>query len=334
LGFCSEIKENFKKFCSLILMSKIKIKVIGVGGSGGNVIARMINSGLFGVDLIAINTDAQDLKKKKAGFKLRIGRKLTQGLGTGMNPELGEQAALEQKEEIAEILKETEIVFVATGLGGGTGTGAAPVVAKMAKESGILTIGVVTTPFAFEGRARVEIARKGLERIKAGVDSLIVIPNDNLLKFLSPKTPLSKSFWICDEILHQAVKGISDLVTLPGIVNVDLADVRSILKDSGTAFFGIGRARGENRAREAAEAALNSPLLDISSFSQAKGILFNISGGPDISLYEVDEAAKVVTKNAGPETKVIFGAIQDEELRRGEIKITVIATGFNFPIML
>lgn len=307
--------------------SKVKIKVVGAGGSGCNAISRMASGKLFGVDLIAINTDAQDLKSKKAHFKLRIGRKLTQGLGTGMNPDLGRRAALEQREEISEILKGSDIVFITTGLGGGTGTGASPVIAEVSKDLDALTVGVVTTPFSFEGRARAKIAKMGIERLREKVDSLIVIPNDNLLKFLSPKTSLPKAFWVCDEVLQQAVKGISDLITLPGIVNVDFADVKSIIKNAGTAFFGIGKAKGENRAQEAAKLALNSPLLNV-SISQAKGILFNISGGPDISLYEIDESAKIITKNASPETKVIFGAIQDEALKKGEIKVTVIATGF------
>jgi len=309
------------------MSSKIRIKVVGVGGSGCNAISRMTESNLFGVDLISINTDAQDLQKKKAHFKLRIGKKLTQGLGTGMDPELGKEAAFEQKEEIQKALEGAEIVFITTGLGGGTGTGASPVIASIAKGIGALTIGIATTPFSFEGRARVEIAKEGERQLKEKVDTLIIIPNDNLLSFLKPETPLSKAFWICDEILHQAVKGISDLITLPGIVNVDFADVKSIIKNSGSAFFGIGIAKGENRAQEAAKLALNSPLLNV-SMSQAKGILFNISGGSDISLYEIDEAAKIITKNVSRAAKVIFGAIQVESLKKGEIKITIIATGF------
>jgi len=309
------------------MTSKIKVKVIGVGGSGGNAISRMENSNFSGADLVATNTDAQDLQRKKAPTKLRIGRELTQGLGTGMNPELGKEAALEQKQEIEDILKGADIVFITTGLGGGTGTGASPVIAGISKDLGALTIGVATTPFSFEGKVRAEIAREGIKKLRPKVDSLIIIPNDNLLSFLKPETPLSKAFWICDEILHQAVKGISDLVALPGIVNVDFADVKSIIRNSGTAFFGIGMAKGENRAQQAAQSALNSPLLDV-SISRAKGILFNISGGSDISLFEIDEAAKIITKNASPSTKVIFGAIQTESLKKGEIKITVIATGF------
>jgi len=309
------------------MATKIKIKVIGVGGSGCNAINRMVKSKLFGVDLIAINADAQDLQTKQARIKLRIGRELTQGLGTGMDPKIGRKAALEQKEEISEILKDSDLVFITCGLGGGCGSGASPVVAEIAKKSGALTIGVVTRPFSFEGKARAKIGQQSEKELKQKVDSLIIIPNDNLLSFLKPVTPLSKAFWICDEILHQAVKGIADLITLPGIVNVDFADVKSIIKNAGDAFFGIGRARGENRAMEAAKSALSSPLLDV-SVSQAKGILFNISGGPDISLFEIDEAAKIITKNVSPQTKVIFGAIQDEKLKQGEMKVTVIATGF------
>lgn len=309
------------------MASKIKIKVAGVGGSGGNAISRMVSSKLFGVDLIAINTDALDLKRKKAGLKLRIGRGLTQGLGTGMNPQLGRKAALEQKEEIEGVLKGADIVFITTGLGGGTGSGASPVVAGIAKGLGALTIGVVTTPFSFEGRARGRIAQESQNQLKEKVDSLIVIPNDNLLSFLPPTTPLTKAFWICDEVLHQAVKGIADLITLPGIVNVDFADVKSIIRNSGNAFFGIGRAQGDNRAKEAARIALSSPLLDV-PIAQARGILFNVSGGPDISLFEINEAAEIITKNTSSQAKVIFGAIQDEELKKGEMKVTVIATGF------
>lgn len=305
---------------------KVKIKVVGVGGSGCNAIDRMMRCKLLGVDLIAINTDSQDLRTKRARLKLRIGHKLTQGLGTGMNPQLGKKAAEEQKEEIAELLKDSQIIFITAGLGGGTGSGASPVVAEIAKKQKSLVIGVVTLPFSFEGQARCKIANESKKRLREIVDSLIIISNDNLLAALDPRTPVVKAFWVCDEVLHQAVRGISDLLLLPGIVNVDFADVRSIMESSGTAFFGIGRARGENRATEAARTALHSPLLDVTP-SRAKGILFNISGS-DISLYEIDEAAKVITKHSGPETKVIFGAIQDEKLKKGEIKVTVVATGF------
>lgn len=308
------------------MSSKIKIKVVGIGGSGSNAISRMTKSKFSGVDLIAISTDAQDLKKQKAQSKLIIGRKLTQGLGTGMNPELGERAAIEQKEEIRKLLEAADMVFIACGLGGGTGTGAAPVIAEIAKSRGALTIAVVTTPFFFEGAERMETAQKGLEKLRKKVDTLIAIPNDNLLKTLDSDISLTRAFWACDEILHQAIRGISDLIVLPGIVNVTFADIRSIIEGSGSAFFGMGRARGQERAKEAARLAIYSPLLDI-LIEQAKGILFNVSG-PDVSLYEIDEAAKVITKNAAPEAKVIFGAVQNEKLKKGEMKVTVIATGF------
>lgn len=305
----------------------IKIKVVGLGGSGSNTVSRMKRLGFPKVDLIAINTDSQDLKKKNADFKLRIGRNLTHGLGSGMNPIIGRRAAEEQREEIKALLSGADIIFITTGLGGGTGSGASPVVADIAKGSGALTIGVVTLPFSFEGGARMEIAKKAKMKLRERTDSLIVIPNDNLMKCLSPDVPLIEAFEVCDEILQQAVKGIAGLISLPGILNVNFADVKSVMENSGTAFFGVGQARGENRASEAAKAALSSPLLDV-SIAKAKGILFNVSGDQDISLFEINEAAKVITKNVGPETKVIFGAIQDEKLKKGEIKVTIIATGF------
>jgi cell division protein FtsZ len=304
-----------------------KIKVIGVGGSGSNAVSRMKKYKIKGVELVAINTDIQDLRKTKADLKLRIGRKLTQGLGSGMNPEIGKRAALENQAEIKEILKDTDMVFIAGGMGGGTCTGAAPVVAQIAKDLGTLTIAIVTKPFSFEGLARMRIAERGIRNLKEKVDTLILISNNKLLSALDPKISLLNAFWICDDILHQAVKGISDLIMLPGIVNVDFADVKSIMKNSGTALFGMGRARGEKRAEEAAIAAINSPLLDISP-KGAKGILFNVSGGKDISLSEIDEVAKVICQEINPEAKVIFGAVQSEILKKGEIKVTVIATGF------
>jgi len=305
----------------------VKIKVIGVGGSGGNAINRIRKSKPDNVELIAINTDAQDLKKTKADKKLRIGKKLTRGLGAGMKPSIGCRSAIEQKDEIKELLKETDIAFITTGLGGGTGSGASPIVARIAKDLGALTIGVVTTPFAFEGKTRERIANRAKAKLRKETDTLIVIPNTNLLNSLESGVTLFDAFLACDKILHQAVKGISDLVLLPGIVNVNFADIRSIMKNSGTAFFGTGLARGKQRAIRAAKEALSSPLLDI-SISEAKGILFNISGGPDISLHEINEAAEVITKNGGKETRVVFGAIQDEDLKQGAIKVTVIATGF------
>ena len=304
-----------------------KIKVVGVGGSGGNAISRMKKSKIQGVTLVAVNSDGQDLKKIRADQKIRIGRKLTQGLGTGMNPEIGRRAAEEQKEEIQEVLKDTDMVFITYGTGGGTGSGAGPVVAQIAKNLKALTVAVVTRPFSFEGMTRQKIAENGLRRLKEKVDSLITISNDKLLEILDQKTPILSAFWLCDEILRQAVQGISDLIILPGIINVDFADVKSIMENSGTALLGIGRARGEGRAEEAAKAAIHSPLLDISP-KGAKGVLFNVSGGRDISLSEIDQAAKVITQEVDPEAKVIFGAIQSEKLKKGEIKVTVIATGF------
>jgi len=304
-----------------------KIKVVGVGGSGSNAVSRMMKCKIRGVELIAVNADAQDLQRAQAHRKIQIGRKLTKGLGTGMHPEIGKKAAEEQREEIEEVLKDSDIVFVTCGLGGGCGSGASPVVAEIAKKQRALTIAVVTKPFSFEGIQRMEIAQDTLRKLKSEVDTLITISNDKLLSVLEPKTTVSNAFWICDETLRQAVQGISDLIVLPGIINIDFADVRAIMKDSGSALFGIGKARGEGRAREAVLKALSSPLLDI-SYKGAKGILLNVSGGRDISLSEIDEAAKIITQEVSPKAKVIFGAIQNEKLKKGEIKVTVVATGF------
>ncbi len=304
-----------------------KIKVVGIGGSGCNAVSRMAKYRIKGVELIAINTDAQDLAKAKASLKLRIGRKSTQGLGTGMNPEIGRRAALESRAEISEILKGSDMVFITYGAGGGTGTGAGPVIAGAAKEMGALTLAVVTKPFSFEGQVRQRIAENGIRRLKEKVDTLITISNDKLLSTLNPNISLVNAFWACDDILRQAVQGISDLILLPGIINVDFADVRAIMASAGSALFGVGRAQGERRAEKAALAAVNSPLLDLSA-KGAKGVLFNVSGGKDISLSEIDEVAKVITQEINPEAKVIFGAVQDEKLKKGEIKVTVIATGF------
>ncbi|MDP2910189.1 MAG: cell division protein FtsZ [bacterium] len=309
------------------MTSNINIKVVGVGGSGNNAVSRMMKYKIKGVELIAINADAQDLQKARAHRKLRIGRNLTKGLGAGMNPEVGRQAAEEQKEEIEQILRDADMLFIAGGLGGGTCSGASPVVAEIAKNLGALTLAVVTTPFSFEGANRMEIAQNSLKKLKPRVDTLISISNNKLLSILEPQTTVLNAFWFCDDILRQAVQGISDLIVLPGIINIDFADIKAIMKDSGSALFGIGRAKGIERAKEAARKALNSPLLDISS-KGAKGVLFNVSGGKDISLSEIDEAAKVITEEVSSEAKVIFGAIQDEKLNKGEIKITVIATGF------
>lgn len=311
---------------------KTKIKVVGVGGSGGNAVSRMKKSKIEEVELVAINTDAQDLKKAKADLKLRIGRKTTQGLGTGMNPEIGEKSALEQKEEISEILKNSDMVFLTGGLGGGTFSGAAPVVAGISKNSGILTIGICTLPFSFEGNYRRKIALTGKEKLKEKVDALITIENDKLLEILDPKISLLNAFWLCDDILREGVRGISDLITLSGIVNVDFANVKTILKNSGTALFGKGVAKGEKRAEVAAKAALSCPLLNIGVEGGwrpkgAKGVLFYVSG-KDISLTEIEEIGKILTQEINPQAKVIFGAVEDKKLKEEEIKVTVIATGF------
>lgn len=303
-----------------------KIKVVGVGGSGSNAISRMAQSKINGVDLIAINTDAQDLKKINTPFKLRIGRDLTKGLGAGMNPEVGKKAAEEQRAEIAELLKDSDMIFIAYGAGGGTGTGAGPIVAEVAKETGALTVAIVTKPFYFEGQVRMKIAQDGIAKLKEKVDTLICIHNNKLLEILDPQTPVFNAFWVCDEILQQAVRGITDLILLPGIINIDFADVKTIMEKSGTALFGIGQAQGEKRAEQAALAAVNSPLLDMSP-KGAKGVLFNVSGA-DVSLSEIEEIGKIITKEINPEAKIIFGAVQNEKLKKGEIKVTVIATGF------
>lgn len=304
-----------------------KIKVVGVGGAGSNAVSRMAACRIQGVDLAVINSDAQDLQKARAHQKLRIGRSLTQGLGAGMNPEVGRQAAEENKEEIVQLLRGADMVFVTAGLGGGTGTGAAPVVAEAAKSSGALVVAVVTLPFSFEGSYRGQLAREGLEVLKEKVDTLLVIPNDKILLQGDKATTLLSAFWACDEVLRQAVQGITDLITLPGIINVDFSNVKSIMKDSGSAFFGQGQAKGESRAEIAANLAINSPLLD-SSVRGAKGILFNVSGGGNLSLNEIDGVAKVITKTADSRSKIVFGAVYDKRLQKDEIKITVIATGF------
>ena len=316
----AEIKPDVETFA--------RIKVIGVGGSGGSGITRMIDSKIKGVEFVAINTDAQALHHNKASEKVHIGKNLTKGLGAGMNPEIGRQAAEENRDEIQEILKGADMVFVTCGLGGGTGTGAAPIVAETAKELGALTVAVVTKPFAFEGAQRRAIADEGLENLKERVDALITIPNDKLLSIIDRKTTLISAFKIVDDVLRQGVQGISDLITRPGIVNVDFADVRAILEDSGSALMGIGIASGENRAAEAAKAAISSPLLEL-SIDGAKGVLFNVSGSNDLTMLEINEAANIITENIDPNAKVIFGAVTDDQIRKGDIHITVIATGFD-----
>ncbi len=304
-----------------------KIKVVGVGGAGGNAISRMASCQIQGVELIAINCDAQDLQKNKAHQKLRIGRNLTQGLGAGMNPEVGRQAAEENKEEIVRLLQGADMVFITCGLGGGTGTGAAPVVAEIAKTLGALVVAVATTPFSFEGAYRNQLAKNGLDLLKSKVDTLLIIPNDRILQQADKKITLFDAFWTCDEILRQAVQGITDLILFPGIINVDFADVKTIMKNSGPAFFGQGCARGERKVETAVNLAMGSPLLDF-SIGGAKGILFNISGGDDLSLTEINEVANIITKDADPRAKVIFGAVHDKRLQKDEIKVTIIATGF------
>ncbi len=321
------MSNNTKIKADKVLSACTNICVVGIGGSGSNVVSRMKRCQIKGVKFIAINTDAQDLAKAQADLKIRIGKKTTQGLGAGMNPEIGRRSALENRQEISDALKDFDMVFIAYGCGGGTGTGAGPVVAGIAREQGILTLAVVTKPFSFEGRARKLVAEKGLHKLQEKVDTLILISNDKLLSTLDKNISLLNAFWLCDNVLRQAVCGISDLITLPGIINIDFADVKVIMKDAGTALFGVGRAEGEQRAETAAKLAVNSPLLDL-SLKGAKGILFNVSGNKDISLSEIDEIAKVITKEVNPEAKVIFGAVQDEKLKKGEIKVTVIAAGF------
>jgi cell division protein FtsZ len=316
----AEIKPDIETFA--------KIKVVGVGGSGNSAISRMIDAKIKGVDFVAINTDAQALHHSKAQEKVHIGKNLTKGLGAGMNPEIGRQAAEENRDEIQEVLKGADMVFVTCGLGGGTGTGAAPIVAETAKELGALTVGVVTKPFAFEGAQRRAIAEEGYENLRDRVDALITIPNDKLLSIIDRKTTLINAFRIVDDVLRQGVQGISDLITKPGIVNVDFADVRAIIEDSGSALMGIGIASGDNRAAEAAKAAINSPLLEL-SIDGAKGVLFNISGSNDLTMLEINEAASIITENIDPNAKVIFGAVTDDQIRKGEIQITVVATGFD-----
>ncbi|MDD3399776.1 MAG: cell division protein FtsZ [Candidatus Paceibacterota bacterium] len=304
-----------------------KIKVVGVGGAGSNAVSRMVTAKIQGVDLAVINCDAQDIKKAKADQKLRIGGNLTKGLGAGMNPEVGRMAAEESKEEITRLLQGADMVFITCGLGGGTGTGASPVVAEIAKSLGALVVGVVTTPFSFEGSYRSQMAKKGLENLKGKVDTLLIIPNDKVLLQGNKDKTLTEAFWTCDEVLRQAVQGITDLIILPGIINVDFAGVKTIMRNSGSAFFGMGRAKGERRVETAVSLAINSPLLDF-SIKGAKGILFNVSGGDDLSLNEINEAAEIITEKADPRAKVIFGAVNDKKLQKGEMKITVIATGF------
>ncbi len=305
-----------------------RIKVIGCGGSGKNAINHMINSKVKGVDFIAINTDAQDLHHSLAQKKIHIGKNLTKGLGTGMNPELGKRAAEETKEEVQETLKGADMIFIAGGMGGGTCSGAAPVIAKIAKELGILTIAVVTRPFMFEGLQRNKIAEMAIDELKKNVDAIIIVPNDRLMSIVTKDTTAKSAFAICDDILRQAVEGISDLITTPGTINIDFADIKAVIENAGSALMGVGTAIGEKRAEEAAKMAINSPLLEV-SINGAKGVLFSIAGGDDITLFEIQEAAKTITESIDPNAKVIFGTIRTDKLKKGEIKITVIASGFS-----
>jgi len=304
-----------------------RIKVIGVGGGGSNAVNRMIRANLQGVEFIAVNTDAQALYHSEAEIKINVGKATTRGLGAGSNPEVGRQSAEESSEEIKSALEGADMIFITCGLGGGTGTGAAPVIAEIAKELGILTVGVVTKPFTFEGPRRKQQGEEGLESFKDKVDTLITIPNDRILSIIDKKTPITEAFTVVDDVLRQGVQGISDLITIHGMINVDFADVKTVMENAGSALMGIGYGSGENRASEAAKAAVASPLLEM-DIEGAKGILFNITGGNDLSMFEVDEAARIITEAADPDATIIFGAVINENYT-GEIKITVVATGFD-----
>lgn len=314
-----EVKPEIETFA--------RIKVVGVGGSGTSAVNRMLRSHLRGIEFIVINSDAQALHNSDAPTKIHIGKETTRGLGAGADPELGRKAAEEDRGEIAEALRGADMIFVTYGAGGGTGTGAGPLVADIAREVGALTVGVITKPFAFEGQRRRRVAETGVEELASRVDTLITIPNDRLLQVVDKKTSMVDAFTVVDDVLRQGVQGISDLITQHGMINVDFADVKSIMANAGSALMGIGHGTGENRAIEAATSAIDSPLLEL-SIDGAKGVLFNITGGNDLTMHEIDEAAKVITDAADPDANIIFGAVIDEELA-GEIKITVIATGFS-----
>lgn len=304
-----------------------RIKVVGVGGGGCNAVNRMIEEGLQGIEFVAINTDAQALLLSDAAVRVRIGDKLTRGLGSGGDPEIGRKAAEESADELYEVLKGSDMVFVTAGIGGGTGTGAAPVVAQIAREVGALTIGVVTRPFTFEGSRRGQSAEGGISRLKEQVDTLIVIPNDRLLQVVETRSSLSSAFKVADDVLRQGIQGISELITVPGLINLDFADVRTIMSEGGAALMAVGTASGENRAAEAAEQAITSKLLDI-TIDGARGILFNVTGGTNLSLFEVNEAAAIIKETAHPDVNLIFGAVIDPEMG-DDLRITVIATGFD-----
>lgn len=303
-----------------------RIKVVGIGGGGSNAVNRMIASGLSGVEFVAMNTDAQALQCSRASSRLQIGENLTKGLGAGSNPEIGRDAAEESQEEIRKCLEGADMVFLTAGMGGGTGTGAAPIVAKLARDLGALTVAVVTRPFTFEGRRRQQQAESGVSALKSNVDTLITIPNDRLLSVVDKRTPVLEAFRVADDVLRQGVQGISDLITVPGLINLDFADVRTIMLEAGSALMGIGMASGEDRAATAARAAISSPLLE-ASIEGARGVLLNITGGADLGLHEVNEAAEIVASCADQDANIIFGAVIDERLK-DEVRVTVIATGF------
>jgi cell division protein FtsZ len=315
-------KTKFKE------MPLARIKVVGVGGGGGNAISRMRDDFPRGIELIAVNTDIQDLNQCEAKKKVYIGKNLTRGLGTGMNPDLGHQAAEENRSDIAEAIKDADMIFIAAGMGGGTGTGAAPVVADIAKEMGILTIAIVTKPFSFEGGHRARIAEEGLIKLRDRVDTIITIPNDRIFSIINKETSLMKAFEEVDKVLRDSVKGITELILTPGIINIDFADIKSIMRDAGSAIVGIGIASGQNRAMKAASIAVNSPLLEV-SIEGAKGILFSISGRNDMKMQEINEIAKTISEHVDPTAKIIFGTYFDRKLNKGQIKITLIATGFS-----
>lgn len=303
-----------------------QIKVVGVGGGGNNAVNRMIEAGLKGVDFISVNTDGQALLLSQAKEKIQIGEKLTKGLGAGADPEIGKKAAEESREIIQASLEGADMVFITAGMGGGTGTGACPIVAEIAKERGALTVGVVTKPFSFEGRRRYTQAEKGIAELKSKVDTLIIIPNDRLLAVVEKRTSIVEAFRIADDVLRQGVQGISDLIAVPGLINLDFADVKTIMQDTGSALMGIGRSNGENRAQEAARMAISSPLLE-TSIDGAKGVLLSITSGSSLGLFEINEAAEIIAEAADPDANIIFGAVIDETLE-DEVKVTVIATGF------
>ncbi len=322
----SGVPSREKKADGLLGHGAANIKVIGVGGGGGNAVNRMIASNLVGVEFWSINTDSQALAQSSATKQLQVGQKLTRGLGAGGNPAIGQKAAEESRDEVAAALAGADLVFITCGMGGGTGTGAAPIVAEIAKEMGALTVGVITRPFTFEGRRRIHQAEEGMAALQNCVDTLIVIPNDKILSVISEQTPVQEAFRVADDILRQGVQGISDIINIPGLVNVDFADVRAVMADAGSALMGVGIASGKSRAKEAAIAAIDSPLLE-SSIRGAKGVVFNITGGSDLTLHEVSTAADTIYEVVDPNANIIFGAVIDEA-RQGEIQITVIATGF------